>query len=178
VSKQVAIFGGGNFWSLDAVYREVDGVDSVEAGYAGGLVEHPDDALVSSGQTGHVEVVRLEFESRKISYRQLLEVYFSIHDPTTVNRQGGDVGPQYRSVIFAMSPRQRQMANATIAELEAEHAYNAPIVTTIEPPATFWPAEAHLQGYFAQHPSMTYCRFVVQPKLDKLHRCFAQLCRG
>ncbi|WP_230971018.1 peptide-methionine (S)-S-oxide reductase MsrA [Nitrogeniibacter aestuarii] len=178
MSKQTAILGGGNFWNLDAVFSEVEGVLAVEAGYAGGWLRDPDREQVCSGQTGHAEVVRVTFESGKVRYSQLLDIFFAIHDPTTVNRQGGDVGPQYRSVIFALSPRQRQVANATIAELEAQHAFNAPIVTTIENAATFWPAESHLQHYFAQHPSMSYCRFVVQPKLDKFHRRFAALSRS
>jgi len=178
MSRQTAILGGGNFWNLDAVFREVEGVAVVEAGYAGGWVEHPTHDAVSGGQTGHAEVVRLEYESRKVSYAQLLDVFFTIHDPTTVNRQGGDFGPQYRSVIFALTPRQRQIANASIAELDAQHAFNSAIVTTIEEPAAFWPAESHLQGYYGRHPSMSYCRFVVQPKLEKFHRRFAELCRS
>lgn len=177
MSKQIAILGGGNFWSLDAVFSEVEGVRSVEAGYAGGWVDHPVHEQVMEGRTGHAEVVRIEFESREVGYAQLLDVFFAIHDPTTINRQGGDIGPQYRSVIFALSPSQRQTANATIAALEAEHAFSAPIVTAIESPATFWPAASEFQGYFGRHPSMTYCRFVVQPKLTKLHRRFAELCR-
>ena len=169
-----AIFGGGCFWCLEAVFQRLPGVKSVESGYMGGHVEHPSYKQVCTGSTGHAEVVRVTFDPAQISNRDLLEVFFAIHDPTTLNRQGNDVGTQYRSVIFYKSDEQRQEAEQVIAELTAARELSAPIVTAVEPAPTFYAAEGYHQNYFNENSEQPYCRFIIAPKLEKFRKTFAQ----
>jgi peptide-methionine (S)-S-oxide reductase len=169
---EVATLGGGCFWCLEAVYQEVAGVEKVVSGYAGGQVPNPTYRQVCSGTTGHAEVVQVHFDPAVISYRRVLEIFFAVHDPTTVNRQGGDVGTQYRSVIFTHSPEQRATAEAVVRELTAEGVFDAPIVTEIKPLAIFYPAEDYHQNYFRDNPYQPYCQAVVSPKLAKFRAKF------
>jgi peptide-methionine (S)-S-oxide reductase len=171
-ATDVAILGGGCFWCLEAVYLEARGVTRVESGYMGGAADHPTYEQVCGGATGHAEVVRLEFDPKVISYRDILEIFFTIHDPTTLDRQGNDVGTQYRSVIFSASPEQEATARKVIAEMA--HVWDAPIVTELLPAGTWYKAEDYHQNYFAQHPMQGYCAFVVAPKVDKFRKVFAQ----
>jgi peptide-methionine (S)-S-oxide reductase len=168
---EVAILGGGCFWCTEAVYLEVKGVTKVESGYMGGAQPNPTYEQVCTGETGHAEVVRLEFDPAEISYRDLLEIFFTIHDPTTLNRQGNDVGTQYRSVIFYETPEQEATARQVIAEMA--HVWDAPIVTELAPAAPFYKAEDYHQNYFAQHPLQGYCAFVVAPKVAKFRKTYA-----
>ena len=173
---EVAILGGGCFWCLEAVYLEVRGVTRVESGYMGGQVLNPTYEQVCTGQTGHAEVVRLEFDPSVISYRDILEIFFTIHDPTTPDRQGNDVGTQYRSAIFFTSPEQETTARKVMAEMAA--VWDAPIVTQIVPQETWYKAEEYHQNYFAQHPLQGYCAFVVAPKVQKFRKTFAERLKG
>jgi peptide-methionine (S)-S-oxide reductase len=172
---EMATLGGGCFWCMEAVYRELRGVDSVVSGYMGGHVERPSYQEVCGDATGHAEVIQLVFDPSQISYRNILEVYFSTHDPTTLNRQGEDVGTQYRSVIFWHNEDQKNTAAAFIKELAASGDYSSPIVTALEPASTFWPAEDYHQNYLRDHPQQPYCAFVVQPKVAKFRAHFAAL---
>ncbi|GIX05357.1 MAG: peptide methionine sulfoxide reductase MsrA [Planctomycetaceae bacterium] len=167
-----ATLGGGCFWCLEAVFEQLRGVSRTVSGYAGGHVPTPTYEQVCSQQTGHAEVVQITFDPLQISYRQLLDVFFAIHDPTTLNRQGNDVGPQYRSVIFTHTPQQTEIARQTIAELEQQQLFPRPIVTAIEPLTTFYPAEAYHQGYFRGHPQQAYCAAVIAPKVKKFREQF------
>jgi peptide-methionine (S)-S-oxide reductase len=164
---ETAVLGGGCFWCVEAALQQLSGVLSVESGYMGGNVDQPTYEQVSSGNTGHVEVVRVEFDPEMLSYRELLEVFFTAHDPTTLNRQGNDVGTQYRSVIFYLNG-QRAEAEKVIAELTADKVFDAPIVTAIEPARTFWKAEKYHQNYFANNSHQPYCLFAVAPKVAKV----------
>ena len=168
---EVAILGGGCFWCTEAVYLEVKGVSKVESGYMGGAQPNPTYEQVCTGETGHAEVVRLEFDPAQISYRDLLVIFFTIHDPTTLNRQGNDVGTQYRSVIFYQNDEQEATARQVIAEMA--HVWDAPIVTELAPAAPFYKAEDYHQNYFAQHPLQGYCAFVVAPKVAKFRKMYA-----
>jgi peptide-methionine (S)-S-oxide reductase len=170
-STETAILGGGCFWCTEAVYLEVGGVSRVESGYMGGHVDHPTYEQVCGGETGHAEVVRLEFDPAQISYRDILEIFFTIHDPTTPNRQGNDVGTQYRSAIFTTSPEQEATARQVMAEMAA--VWDAPIVTELLPAETWYKAEDYHQNYFQQHPLQGYCAFVVAPKVAKFRKTFA-----
>ena len=170
---EIATLGGGCFWCLEAVYRETEGVEKVVSGYMGGSTSNPSYKDVCSGATGHVEVVQLTFDPNVISYRDILGIFFAIHDPTTLNRQGNDVGTQYRSVIFYHSPEQKTAAEDTIRELAAEKVFEDPVVTAIEPAREFYPAEAYHQEYFENHPYQPYCAFVVAPKVQKFRKKFA-----
>lgn len=161
---ELATLGGGCFWCLEPVFEEMVGVQQVEVGYAGGGVANPSYEQVCSGRTGHAEVVQIRFDPRQVSYRELLEVFFSIHDPTTRDRQGADVGPQYRSLVLYHSDAQRQTAEQLIAELQAE---GVGIVTQLEPLKTYYRAEEYHQAYFRKNPGAGYCRAVVAPKLAK-----------
>ena len=167
--------GGGCFWCLEAVYRELRGVTKVESGYAGGHVDHPDYAQVSSGTTGHAEVVDVTFDPKQVSRDDILHVYFTIHDPTTLNRQGADVGTQYRSVAFYRSPEQKAAIEKAIVDAASEHA--DPIVTQVVPFETFWPAEDYHKQYFELHGEEPYCSLVIAPKIAKFRRKFAALLR-
>jgi peptide-methionine (S)-S-oxide reductase len=167
-----ATLGGGCFWCLEAALRQLDGVAAVVSGYCGGASERPDYRSVCNGDTGHVEVVRIDFDPARIDYRTLLEAFFAIHDPTTPDRQGNDVGTQYRSAIFTHSPGQERIARELIAELDATRIWRDPIVTTVSPAPTFWPAEDYHQDYLANNPRQPYCMAVVAPKAAKLREKF------
>ena len=170
--RETAVLGGGCFWCLEAVFEELKGVETVESGYAGGSVANPTYKSVCDGNTGHAEVVRVTFDPDVISFRELLEVFFATHDPTTLNRQGNDVGTQYRSVVFATSPEQEEAARAVIAELTAEKVFPAPIVTEVLPAPEFYKAEEYHQGYYRGNPGQGYCSFVIAPKVAKLRKSF------
>jgi peptide-methionine (S)-S-oxide reductase len=171
---KVATLGGGCFWCLEAVYQEVAGVTGIVSGYAGGHVPDPTYEQVCGKGTGHAEVVQLTFDPARVSYRTLLEVFFAIHDPTTRDRQGNDIGPQYRSVIFTHDDEQEREARAVIDELTAERVFPAPIVTEIRPLPVFYPAEAYHQDYYRQHTRQPYCAFVIAPKLAKFRKHFTK----
>ena len=177
MATETATLGGGCFWCLEAVYLEVDGVVSVESGYAGGEVADPTYEQVCNGDTGHAEVVRVDFDPARISYRDILGIFFSIHDPTTLNRQGNDVGTQYRSVIFTHSDEQARIARQMVDELAAQKTFGRPIVTEILPVPDYYPAEAYHQRYFEQHPGQGYCAVVVAPKVAKFRKQFADRLR-
>jgi peptide-methionine (S)-S-oxide reductase len=172
-TSEKATLGGGCFWCLEAVYEEMRGVLSVESGYMGGQVPNPDYHTVCTGRSGHVEVVQVTFDPAAASYRDILEVFFAIHDPTSLDRQGNDAGPQYRSVIFYHDDGQAITAREIIRELEAEGAFPRPIVTEVRPAATFYMAEDYHQEYFRQNPQQPYCAFVVSPKVKKFREKFA-----
>ena len=171
---EVATLGGGCFWCLDAIYRQLRGVERVESGYAGGTKPNPTYREVCSGGTGHAEVVRITFDPSVVTYRDLLDVFFTIHDPTTPDRQGADVGPQYRSIVLAHSPEQERVARETIADFEARHVWDDPIVTEVLPFTTFYPAETYHQDYFANNTLQPYCQIVIQPKVAKFRRQFME----
>ena len=172
--SQVAVLGGGCFWCLDAVFRGLDGVLNVESGYAGGSVPNPTYDAVCTGRTGHAEVVKVTFDPAVLSFRDLLTVFFTIHDPTTKDRQGNDMGTQYRSVIFCQTPEQRADAEAVIANLTSHELWRDPIVTEIAEAETFYPAENYHQDYFARNGSQPYCQIVVAPKVAKFRKAFAE----
>lgn len=168
--SETATLGGGCFWCLDAAYREIRGVQAVVSGYAGGELPDPSYREVCGGDTGHAEVVQLTFDPGEVSYRDLLELFFTIHDPTTPNRQGADVGTQYRSVIFYHTPEQRATAEAVIADLTARGVWDDPIVTELLPAPTFFPAESYHQDYYTRNARQPYCQAVVAPKVAKARR--------
>jgi peptide-methionine (S)-S-oxide reductase len=170
---QTATLAGGCFWCLEAVFDNLQGVMNVVSGYAGGTTANPTYQQVCTGMTGHAEAVQIKFEPAVISFRDLLEVYFSIHDPTTLNRQGADVGTQYRSAIFYHTPEQKHTAEETIQELSEEKIWSDPIVTEVTPLTVFYPAEDYHQEYFANNPGQGYCQMVVAPKLAKFRKKFA-----
>ncbi len=172
-THEPATLGGGCFWCLEAAYQRLEGVKEIRSGYSGGTVDAPTYEAVCSGQTGHAEVVQVTFDPGTISFRVILEVFFAIHDPTTLNRQGGDVGTQYRSVIFHHSPEQEATARAVIAQLEGDGVFGAPIVTEVTPLDVFYPAEAEHQEYFRRNPQQPYCQVVIAPKVAKLRQLFA-----
>ena len=169
----VATLGGGCFWCLDAVYRRLRGVTAVVSGYAGGHDPAPTYHAVCEGTTGHAEVVQVTYDPAQLTYRELLEVFFAMHDPTTPNRQGADVGTQYRSIVLTHDDAQRTEAEAVIAELTRDAVFPRPIVTQVEPLGTFYPAEAYHQDYYRRNPNQGYCQFVVAPKVAKLRAKFA-----
>jgi len=171
---QTAVLGGGCFWCVDAAFNQLQGVQRVISGYMGGHVQNPSYEQVCTGKTGHVEVAEITFDPAVISYEDLLEVFFTVHDPTTLNRQGNDVGEQYRSVIFYRDEEQHQRALNVIDELKKERAFKDPIVTAVEPASTFYPAESYHQDYFKNHPYQPYCMFVVSPKVKKIREKFAK----
>jgi len=172
-STEIATLGGGCFWCLEAVYDEMAGVASVESGYMGGHVPNPDYRTVCAGRSGHVEVVQVTFDTAVLSFRDILEVFFAIHDPTSMDRQGNDSGPQYRSVIFYNDDAQRAAAEQLIAVLDHENAFGRPIVTELRPATTFYLAEDYHQEYFVNNPQQPYCTFVVSPKVKKFREKFA-----
>jgi peptide-methionine (S)-S-oxide reductase len=169
-AAQSAVLGGGCFWCLEAVFLEMRGITRVESGYMGGHDPAPTYENVCAGGTGHAEVVRLEFDPSQVSYHDILEVFFTIHDPTTLNRQGNDVGTQYRSAIFYNSPEQEATARQVIAEMA--NVWDGPIVTEVVPEAAWYKAEDYHQNYFSQHPLQGYCAFVVAPKVAKFRKTF------
>lgn len=166
--------GGGCFWCLEAVFNEVKGVKKVESGYSGGLSSNPTYEQVSTGKTGHIEVVQITFDSEAISFKEILEIYFSTHDPTTLNRQGNDVGTQYRSVIFYNSIEQKEISDKAIEDLNSQHIWNSPIVTVVEPLNAFYRAEGYHDHYFEHHSYQPYCRLIIAPKLVKLREHLGQ----
>jgi peptide-methionine (S)-S-oxide reductase len=172
-SVETITLGGGCFWCLEAVYQKARGVLRVESGYSNGQATQPSYEQVCTGRTGCVEVVRLEFDTVQISLRDILEIFFVIHDPTTLNRQGHDVGTQYRSGIYFSSPAQGAVAQAFVADLSQQNLFGRPLVTEVLPLAHYWPAEPEHQNYFARHPGQGYCMHVVAPKVDKFRRTFA-----
>jgi len=175
LAYEVAYLGGGCFWCIEAVYLEVRGVQSVESGYMGGHLPDPSYEQVCTGSTGHVEVVRVQFDPAIVTYRDLLQVFFTIHDPTTPDRQGNDVGSQYRSAIFTTTPEQAEVARQVCAEMAV--VWDAPIVTQIAPASAWYKAEPYHQGYFQQHPNQGYCAFVVAPKVLKFREMYAGLAK-
>jgi peptide-methionine (S)-S-oxide reductase len=170
----VATLAGGCFWCLEAVYDDMQGIESVVSGYMGGRVENPTYQQVCTGTTGHAEVVQVTYDPDVVSYRDLLEVFFTIHDPTTLNRQGNDVGTQYRSAIFYHDEAQKETAESLIAELEEANVWDSPIVTEVAPLGTFYPAEDYHQDYYQNNAYQPYCQFVVRPKLEKFRQKFAE----
>jgi peptide-methionine (S)-S-oxide reductase len=165
--RELATLGGGCFWCLEAVFKDLRGVERVVSGYAGGHVENPTYEQVCGGRTGHAEVVQITFDPDVVSYRDLLDVFFTIHDPTTKDRQGADVGPQYRSMILHHGPEQKAEAERAIEDLGAQGVWRAPIVTEVVPLEKFYPAEAYHQDYFEQNPRQRYCQIVIAPKVAK-----------
>jgi peptide-methionine (S)-S-oxide reductase len=172
--KELATLAGGCFWCLEAVYDQMKGVDSVESGYMGGSKPNPTYEEVCLGRTGHAEAVQLTYDPKTVSFREILEVFFAIHDPTTLNQQGNDVGTQYRSAIFYHSPEQKTVAQELIAELTKDTFFNHPIVTEVTPAGQFYVAEDYHQEYFARNPLQPYCTYVVGPKLAKFRKTFAE----
>jgi peptide-methionine (S)-S-oxide reductase len=177
-TTETATLAGGCFWCLEAVYENLNGVSKVESGYMGGATANPSYRDVCSGMTGHAEVVQVTFDPGVVSYSDILNVFFAIHDPTTLNRQGNDVGTQYRSAIFYHSPEQKQAAEAKIAELTAAQLFDRPIVTEVAPAGPFYQAEDYHQGYFRAHPEQPYCQYVVSPKVAKFRKQFAARIKG
>lgn len=171
MAAEIATLGGGCFWCLEAIFQEVDGVASVVSGYSGGQVENPSYEMVSQGTTGHAEVVNITFDPAVISYRELLRLFFTMHDPTTPNRQGNDVGPQYRSVIYYHTPEQEKTAREVMSEMAG--VWSSPVVTQLEAFTRFYPAEDFLQNFFRDNPEQGYCIFVVEPKVTQFRRLFA-----
>ncbi|MDD5325038.1 MAG: peptide-methionine (S)-S-oxide reductase MsrA [Polaromonas sp.] len=175
---QTITLGGGCFWCTEAVYVQVRGVVDVESGYGNGHAERPSYEQVCTGTTGHNEVVKLTYDPAQISTREVLEIFFIIHDPTTLNRQGNDVGTQYRSGIYFSTPEQEAVAREVIAEMAASGVYSRPIVTEVAPVANYWPAEAYHQDFFERNPDQGYCMAVAAPKVAKFRKTFARLQRG
>ncbi|HUK22399.1 MAG TPA: peptide-methionine (S)-S-oxide reductase MsrA [Gemmatimonadales bacterium] len=169
---EVATLAGGCFWCLEAAFQELRGVERVQSGYAGGKVPQPSYEQVCTGTTGHAEVVQVTFDPDVITYADLLHVFFTVHDPTTLNRQGADVGTQYRSAIYYHTPEQKAVAEQVIAELRREQIWDDPIVTEIKPLDTFYPAEEYHRDYFRRNPSQAYCRAVVAPKVAKVRKLY------
>lgn len=177
-SPERATLGGGCFWCTEAVLGELRGVEEVIPGYAGGTVPNPTYEQVCTGETGHAEVVQVRFDPGQLSYGDLLRVFLSAHDPTTLNRQGPDTGTQYRSVIFAHGPAQLKTAHEVLAEISAAHLWSRPIVTQVEPFTDFFPAESYHREYFRLHPEQAYCRAVIEPKVAKFRKTFASRLRS
>jgi peptide-methionine (S)-S-oxide reductase len=172
-SPEIITLAGGCFWCLEAVYDGVQGVSDVQSGYSNGHVDHPSYEQVCSGKSGHAEVVKVSFDPAVISLREILEIFFVIHDPTTLNRQGNDSGPQYRSGIYYSDPAHKAVAEAMIAEMSRDKLFARPIVTEVLPLANYWPAEDYHQDYFLNHPGEGYCAYVVGPKVEKFRKTFA-----
>jgi peptide-methionine (S)-S-oxide reductase len=168
--RELATLGGGCFWCLEPLYKSLRGVDTVVSGYAGGHVRNPTYRQVCNGDTGHAEVIQIRYDPQVISFRDLLDVFFTVHDPTTPNRQGADVGPQYRSIILHHDPEQKAVAEQAIAEVDRARIWNAPIVTELVPLTEFYPAEAYHQDYFERNPGQGYCQVVIAPKVAKFRR--------
>ena len=177
-AQDTATLAGGCFWCLEAVYEQVRGVTQVKSGYAGGLTSNPTYEQVCTGTTGHAEVVQVTFDPAEITYREILEIFFAIHDPTTLNRQGADVGTQYRSAIFTHSGEQAEVARNLVAELDTEALWDGKIVTEIAPLDRFYPAERYHDEYYRRNPNQGYCRIVIGPKLAKFRKSFAHRLRS
>lgn len=171
---EVTTLGGGCFWCMEAIFGEIKGVIKVESGYSGGHLSNPTYEQVSTGNTGHAEVVQLTFNPNEISFKDILKIFFTVHDPTTLNRQGTDVGSQYRSVIFYHTAKQKAIAEEVVIEINAVQIWNAPIVTQIESFKTFYPAEEYHNNYFKRNSEQSYCKLVIAPKITKLRRNYRQ----
>ena len=169
---EIATFGGGCFWCTEAIFERVKGVQAVESGYAGGHVSNPDYKMVTSGTTGHAEVIQITFDPEVVTYLELLEIFFKTHDPTTLNRQGADVGTQYRSIVLYHNEQQKKQTQTVIQQLKSEAIWSDPIVTAVEPFEQFYNAEAYHQEYFENNPNKGYCRLVINPKLEKFEKIF------
>lgn len=176
--REVATLGGGCFWCLEPLFKAMRGVESAVSGYAGGEVENPTYRQVCNGNTGHAEVVQVTFDPDVVSYRELLEVFLTMHDPTTRDRQGGDVGTQYRSIILTHGPEQEAAARAAIAAMNEAKIWDSPIVTEVTPLTVFYPAEAYHQDYYERNPSQGYCRAVIAPKVAKFRKYYADRLRA
>lgn len=174
MATETAVLGGGCFWCVEAALRQIQGVESVRSGYMGGRTANPTYQQVCGGNSGHVEVAEIVFDPAKLSYHDLLEIFFTAHDPTTLNRQGNDIGEQYRSVIFYTSEQQKQTAEDVIAELTRDKVFGDPIVTAVEPASTFYVAEEYHQNYLENNPMQPYCMFVVAPKVQKIRKKYAE----
>lgn len=172
--QETATLAGGCFWCLEAVYDQMKGVQSVDSGYMGGRIPDPSYEAICTGNTGHAEVVQIIFDAHTVSFQRILEVFFVIHDPTTLNRQGNDMGTQYRSAVFYHTPEQKTKAEEVIGRLTKEHVFDRPIVTEIVPAGPFYRAEDYHQEYFARNPAQPYCAYVVTPKVAKFRKQFAQ----
>lgn len=175
---QMAVFGGGCFWCTEAIFNELEGVVSVMPGYAGGTLKNPTYEQVCTGRTGHAEVIRIEFDPERISFRDLMTVFFATHDPTTLNRQGHDVGTQYRSAVFYTNDEQRKETEVFIKELDNSTTFRDPIVTTLEPLTEFYEAEKYHHKYYSNNPNEPYCQLTIPSKLDKLHKQFSELLKA
>ena len=171
---EIATFGGGCFWCVEAIFERVNGVHQVESGYSGGHIINPDYKMVTSGTTGHAEVIQITFDPEVVSYLELLEIFFKTHDPTTLNRQGADVGTQYRSIVLYHNEQQNKLAREIIEDLDSEGIWNNPLVTTVEPFEEFYSAEAYHQEYFENNPNQGYCRLVINPKVEKFEKVFKE----
>ncbi len=172
MAQDIITLGGGCFWCIEAVFEQVEGVLAVESGYCNGRVRNPSYEEVCEGNTGHAEVVRVRFDSQILSLRQVLEIFFVVHDPTSLNRQGNDVGTQYRSGVYWHDEEQASLVRAVVAELDAE--LGGKVVTELAAETNYWPAEGYHQHYFANHPGQGYCAYVVAPKVEKFRQTFAQ----
>jgi peptide-methionine (S)-S-oxide reductase len=170
--REVATLAGGCFWCLEAAFQDLRGVEQVQSGYSGGRVANPSYEDVCTGTTGHAEVVQITFDPSVVSFDDLLHVFFTIHDPTTLNRQGGDVGTQYRSAVFYRTPEQKAVTEKVIRELEAEHVWDAPVVTEVKPLEAFYPAEEYHRDYFRRNPNQGYCNAVIAPKVAKVRKLY------
>lgn len=177
-ASEQATLAGGCFWCVEAVFEQVVGVESVVSGYANGQMPHPTYEQVCHGNTGHAEVIQVTFDPAQIAYADLLDIFFAVHDPTTLNRQGADAGTQYRSAVFTHDDRQLAAAQAKVAELNAANIWDRPIVTQVEPLDRFYPAETYHQGYYRTHPQQGYCQAVISPKVAKFRSKFADRLRG
>ncbi len=173
--SEIAIFGGGCFWCFEAIFKELEGVAKVTSGYAGGKIKNPTYEQVSSGESGHAEVVKIEFNPEIIAYKTLLDIFFHTHNPTTKNRQGNDVGPQYRSIILYKDVIQKNEAENFMQKLIDNHTFSSPITTEIAPLADFYPAENYHQDYFATHAGAPYCEIAILPKLEKFKQKFSKM---
>lgn len=178
LALELATFGGGCFWCTEAIFQQLEGVESVVSGYSGGTVKFPSYEEICTGRTGHAEVVQIHYTPEKINYEELVEVFFKTHDPTTPNRQGNDLGTQYRSIIFYHSEEQKASAERIKAELDAAGIWNEPIVTELVPFSEFFPAEDYHQNFFIKNPNQGYCRLIIRPKLQKLEKLFASKIHG
>ncbi|AEG92191.1 peptide-methionine (S)-S-oxide reductase MsrA [Ramlibacter tataouinensis] len=176
--QSTIVLGGGCFWCTEAVFKEVRGITDVESGYSNGHVQRPSYEQVCTGATGHNEVVKLTYDPGQISLRQILEIFFVVHDPTTLNRQGNDVGTQYRSGIYTTTPEQKDVADAMIREMGQEKLFGKPIVTEVLPLSNYWPAEEYHQDFFEKNPHQGYCMAVAAPKVAKFRKTFAELTRA
>ncbi len=177
-NKEIVTFGGGCFWCIEAIFEELEGVEQVESGYSGGRVDDPTYQQVCTGKTGHAEVVQVTFDPKVISVKKILRIFFTVHDPTTLNRQGPDVGTQYRSVIFYRSQEQRAIAGEVLREIQSEKLWSDPIVTEIVPFKAFYKAEDYHQDYYKLNPGQAYCRIIIDPKVKKFRELYQDTLKG